>query len=215
MESRILDIIDVTDSTYVLQFERNSIEFDPGQHLHLGLPAMVDLREYSVYSGAGDDYFEVLVKEIDEGTVSRQLRLPRIGEPVQVHGPYGFFTLKSGSEHQRYIFIATGTGIAPFHSIVRSNPDLDYQLIHGIRNTEERYGHDSFAPERITTCVSGAETAEPADRKGRVTSYLQNSEIDPNVSYYLCGGCDMIYEVYDILKDAGVSTQNVFAEVYF
>ena len=99
----------LTPSTFVLRFERNGMDFMPGQHLILGLPGADELREYSIYSGIGDPYLEVLVKEVDEGLVSQQLRTLRPGSKVEVKGPYGFFmgnALTSGN--RKLLFIASG-----------------------------------------------------------------------------------------------------------
>jgi len=48
-----------------------------------------------------------------------------------------------------------------------------------------------------------------------VTDYLRATPIDSSARYYLCGNCDMIYEVFDILQQGGVAVEQISAEVYF
>ncbi len=60
----------LTESTYVLRFSMNGMQFQPGQHLVLGIPGSTELREYSIYSGIHENFMEVLIKEVDHGYVS-------------------------------------------------------------------------------------------------------------------------------------------------
>ena len=110
------------------------------------------------------------------------------------------------------VFIASGTGIAPFHSFVNSYPDLDYQLLHGVRYAEEAYDSDIYGRERYTLCTS---RDEKGDYQGRITEYLENHPVDKDADYYLCGNSNMIHDVYDILREQGVETGRIHAEVYF
>jgi len=225
----------LTDSTFVLTFDRNGIDFAAGQYLSVGIPGSIHMREYSVYAPEGREHAAILVKVVEGGLVSHALAALNPGDPVVVDGPFGFFTIDDDWREHRYRFIATGTGISPFHSIVASCPGIDYHLIHGVRYPEERYDLDWYDPVRITRCVTrtgsgaqdGAEPARGGDTvagtgddgyrrfPGRVTDYLRSTEIDLEARYYLCGNCDMIYEAFDILQDAGVPHSRLFAEVYF
>jgi len=116
----------LTESTYVLKFSRNGMQFSPGQHISLGLPGSNELREYSIYSGIQDESLEVLIKEVDDGIVSRQLKNIKPGDAVKLKGPRGFF-LKPANESgkTKLLFLSSGTGLAPFHSFVKSYPEAD------------------------------------------------------------------------------------------
>lgn len=138
-------------------------------------------------------------------------------------GPFGFFTLKEENKNDvNPVFIASGTGIAPFHSFVRSNAGLDYTLIHGVRLADEAYdrevykgkvnGRSSKPQPPHLLCTSGDQSG---DFHGRVTEYLANNPQGPERDYYLCGNSNMIHEVYDILREQGVETGRIHAEVYF
>jgi ferredoxin--NADP+ reductase/benzoate/toluate 1,2-dioxygenase reductase subunit len=203
----------LTESTYVLRFSRNEMKFSPGQHLVLGLPGSTELREYSIYSGVNDDFLEVLIKEVDEGLVSRQLKNIRSGDQLEVRGPYGFFlTRASKQDPGGVLFISSGTGIAPFHSFVRSFPESDYRLIHGVRNLEEGYDLDHYERAYITLCTS---RDDQGDFSGRLTDHLLEAELDPERDVYLCGNSNMIFDAMDILRARGIPQNQIFTEVYF
>lgn len=203
----------LTDSTFVLRFSRNDMKFNPGQHLVLGLPGSGELREYSIYSGIYDPYLEVLVKEVDRGMVSKQLKHLQPGEPLEVRGPRGFFLNRSGMHPQgKLLFIASGTGIAPFHSFIRSFPESDYRVIHGVRTGAEAYDAEAYTKGRLEICTS---RDQEGDYHGRLTGYLPLSRPDSNSQVFLCGNSQMISEAMDILADLGFSQQQIFTEVYF
>jgi ferredoxin--NADP+ reductase len=203
----------LTNSTYIIRIERNGMEFEAGQYISLGLPGAAEKREYSIYSGMHEDYLEVLVKEIDNGVVSKQLKHLHPGAKTEMDGPFGFFTL--GTEQRtggRLVFIASGTGIAPFHSYIRSYPSLDYRLIHGVKYGDEAYEADNYDPARYILCSSRDNRGQ---YPGMVTGYLKENPPDPDADYYLCGNSNMIHDVYDILKENGVDGGRIHAEVYF
>jgi len=203
----------LTPSTYVVRFSRNDMQFTPGQHLVIGLPGSDELREYSIYSGIHDPFLEVLIKEVDEGKVSKQLKHISEGDPLEVRGPYGFFMANAKSQEPRHLlFIASGTGIAPFHSYVRSYPASDYQLIHGIRTMEEAYDAMEYDQEKLSVCTS---RDDRGSFQGRLTDYLHQAEIDPGWMVYLCGNSQMIYDAMEILQQRGVPQRHLFTEVYF
>ena len=202
----------LSDSAYVLRFDRHGLPFEPGQYLSVGPADDIHMREYSVYSSPQDDYLEILVKEVDGGLVSRRMRDLKPGDPVAVDGPFGYFTVDSDWSDHSYVFIATGTGVSPFHSLVRSYPGIDYTVLHGVRGTSELYEQEVFDPDRLVSCISRNTSG---GFHGRVTDYLRSHPVDPAARYYLCGNCDMIYEAFDVLQDAGVPHNQLFAEVYF
>mgnify|MGYP003965184109 FL=1 len=211
---KVLNIRDLSPSTYILRLERKKLNFKPGQCFNLGLKGSGINREYSIYSGVDDSYLEFLIKEVKRGSVSPALRKVKSGDEVALHGPYGAFTISSDKAKKTlFTFIATGTGIAPFHSFVRTYPDLDYRIINGVRTAEERYEYNDYDRKRLTTCV----TRDDCWRgfKGRVTDYLQPHYIDPTQIYFLCGNQGMIQKGYDLLRIKGVSGDQIFTEAFF
>ena len=213
----VLALRDLSESAYVLRIERKGLDFEPGQYIHVGPLPGIDRREYSVYSAPGDDFLEILVKEVPQGVVSPGLRRLTAGEYVDVEGPFGFFRIEEGDLAAPFLFIATGTGISPFHCHTRSRPQLDYTLIHGVRSVTELYDHASYDAGRLVSCISRPESAPAPARnfRGRVTDWLRENPAPEHCMAYLCGSCDMIYEVYDILGAQGLSSDCIHAEVYF
>lgn len=209
---RVLEVRNLSASAYALRIERDGLEFSPGQYINVGLAGQRDMREYSVYSGVGEDYLEVLIKEVEGGLVSKRLRRCKPGDEVAVEGPFGFFIITEEARRDRhFLLIGTGTGISPFHCFAASYPQLDYRVLHGVRAASECYEHAIFA-SRIAACIS--RSAEGAFA-GRVTDFLRAHPADPSWLCYLCGNCDMIYEAFDILRGQGVPSRQLFAEVYF
>ena len=210
---KVEQIRNLTDSTYVVRMERNGMVFKPGQNLNLGLAGDTEKRDYSIYSSLEDDFIEILVKEVEDGLVSKQLKRMTSGDLLEVDGPFGFFTIKEKElDTRKFLFIASGTGIAPFHSITRSFPEINYKLLHGVRFANETYEKDHYDPERYNSCVS---KDEEGDFNGRVTDYIKINPVDKETLCYLCGKVNMIYDVFDILKEQGVPSENLHAEVYF
>ena len=202
---------DLSPSAYVLRIERGELAFGPGQYVTVGVAGDVESREYSVYSGVDDPCLEVLIKEVSGGEVSRRLRRLPVGSPLAVDGPFGFFTIAPEHAGKPLLFVASGTGIAPFHAMVRSDPALDYLLLHGVRTLDECYEADAYPVHRYVACVSRGSGAF----QGRVTDYLREHPVDAAMPCFLCGNSAMIFAAFDLLKRQGVPSDNLFAEVYF
>jgi len=209
----LLDTRHLTESAYVLRMSRRGLQFRSGQHILLGEAGSIHNREYSVYSAEQDDFFEVLIKEVDDGLVSKQLKKLKAGSKLQLEGPLGFFTIEPELiGNAKFLFVATGSGIAPFHSFVKSYSSLDYQLLHGVRYATEAYDKETYSSERYVLCTS---QDEGGGFRGRVTDYLKGNPVEPETHCYLCGNFEMIHEVFEILEKQGVPPQQVHAEVYF
>jgi ferredoxin--NADP+ reductase/benzoate/toluate 1,2-dioxygenase reductase subunit len=208
---------DVSEAAFVLRLERGGLAFRPGQWINLGRVGSLQRREYTIYSPPSEDFLEVLVKEVEGGTVSRDLRRCQAGEVLEVDGPHGSFCIEPEAASGKFLFIGTGTGVSPFHCLALSHPHLDYLLLHGVRSPQQLYDRETFDLQRLVACISGAERleSEPRVYRGRVTTYLRESPVDPARLCYLCGNSDMIYESYSILRSYGVPASHIFAEVYF
>lgn len=210
---KIRQIRFLTEETFVLRLDRGNLQFKSGQHIIVGLKGELDQREYSVYSGEKDDYLEILVREVIKGRVSQELKQCKPGQLLQVNGPFGTFGLEKFDMFSRkLVFIASGTGIAPFHSFVKSYPGIDYILIHGVRYNKEAYEKDDYDSRRYILCTSKENNG---GHKGRVTKFLPGYPVDRDMLFYLCGNNNMIYEAYHILRDKGIPDENIFSEVYF
>lgn len=210
--ARVLEIRFLTELTFCLKLERNNFKFIPGQCVNIGLVGSGVNREYSTYSGIFDNYLEFLIRKVKGGSVSTSLSRLKPSEEVTLDGAYGKFTLENPSKKQKYMFIGSGTGIAPFHSFVKSYPEIDYQIIHGIRQTSEQYDRKDYHEGKYVACVS---QEKGGDFYGRITTYLKKIPLSPEAFYYLCGNKAMINDVYDILNAKEINGSNIFTEVFF
>ena len=210
---KVQDIRILTDSTFILRLPKSRFKFEAGQHISLSIAGDYQSREYSIYSAEEADYLEILVKEVEGGYFSPKLKHLKKGDMVEIHGPFGRFALdaKKRDTHQ-HIFIASGTGIAPFHSMVKSNPGLNYKVIHGVRYANEAYEQDEYDQDKFFLCTS---RDDKGDFKGRLTNYLKDAEFEQHSCFYLCGNSDMIFDAMAILKAKGFNRDDINVEVYF
>ncbi len=206
---QVLRIRNVSSKAYVLRIDCAGMQFEPGQHITLGVHGEPDVREYSIYSPPGAPFLEVLITETDPGLVSRKLRRLSPGDRVLVNGPYGYFTLPA-NKHCRVLAVATGTGIAPFHSMSSAYPELDMLVLHGVREASEAYDRQDY--RQYVSCTS---RSDDGDFRGRVTDYLQGYDVAADTYLYLCGNCEMIYAVYDLSQEKGITPERIKTEVYF
>lgn len=211
-QAKVLSIRHLSDSTYCLRIEINNFKFIPGQCVNIGLVGSGVNREYSTYSGTNENYLEFLIRKVAGGSVSLGLSNLKPGQEVALDGAYGTFIIKKPIKKGKYFFIGSGTGIAPFHSYVKSYPEIDFQIIHGIRYASEQYDRQDYGKGRYFACVSGG---GGGDFPGRVTHYLKKKSLPTNALYYLCGNREMINDVYDILREKEVNGNNIFTEVFF
>lgn len=209
----VKEVRHLTQHCYVLSTERKDMQFQAGQCVNIGLVGQGINREYSLYSGEKENCLEFLIKEVEDGSVSPGLKKLNKGDFVEIDGPYGLFTLKEPQNTSlNYLFIGTGTGIAPYHSFVKTFPNLNYRIIHGIRFANESYEHTDYKKGSYTSCVS---REKAGDFYGRLTEYLKKIEIPEETICYLCGNRMMIAEAFDILIQKGINGDNIFTEVFF
>lgn len=210
---KIEDVRQLTEETFSLKLPKARFAFKAGQHISLGIHGDYQSREYSIYSGANDKNLEVLVKEVDNGYFTPKLRKLKAGDLVEIHGPFGKFGIEEKqAETGKFVFIASGTGIAPFRSIVRTFPEIDYKLIHGVRYSKEAYDWNEYAEDRRILCTS---RDDQGTYQGRLTGYLKNCTFAAETQFYLCGNSDMIFDALEILKEKGFDRDQIHCEVYF
>jgi NAD(P)H-flavin reductase len=155
----------------------------------------------------------MLIREVENGLVSRALRKCSPGTPLHFMGPYGSFVIAEPADTKRqYLFVSTGTGIAPFHAFAQSYPGIRYTLLHGIRRLEEQYDHQDYAEGSYIACVT---QEDGGGFRGRVTDYLRAHPVAPSTICYLCGNRAMLAEAFDILREQGVPGNNLFSEAFF
>lgn len=207
----VLKIEHKSKKTFSIRVERPIVPIKSGQCFNVGIPGMDINREYSMYSAADAPYLEFLIRAIDGGLVSSQLQMLNAGDLVEIDGPYGEFCIPTKNIDAKFVFIGTGTGIAPFHSFIKSFPQLNYTILHGIRHSSEQYDAGDYSQDKYIACIS-QNTDGPSMR---VTDYLRVNPTPKDSIIYLCGNRNMIIDAVQILLDQGISGDQIISEVFF
>jgi len=206
---QVYSLVFFTKNTFKLSLERNDIKFKSGQCFSLGIPSLGINREYSIYSGETDSSLEFLIRIVDGGIISNALSKLQVGDLVEINGPFGDFTIKEKNLHKTHLFVASGTGIAPFRSFVRSFPELNYKILHGVRFENELYDKDNY--DDHIACISQPEDS----KKGlRVTDQLNKFDIEFDV-IYICGNQHVIYDAQEIIYNKYSQTPLIYTESFF
>jgi ferredoxin-NADP reductase len=216
-----------------LEFEVEGITrfgFVPGQWLSLKTdkPDGEEItRAYSIASPPGDDNrFALCLNRVQDGFMSNFLCDMKEGEEIRCQGPFGDFILRPPLRDT--IFIATGTGIAPFRSMLHwlladpaRHQDKQFWLVFGNRTTEDIYYHDEFLRlaeghlnfHYLPTLSRGG--AEWQGLRGyvqeRVPGIIQGRT---DIHAYICGLDKMIKANRDLLKGLGWDRRSILYEKY-
>lgn len=197
---------------YLFGFQRD-FEFQAGQVIGISLEKDGPRRLYSICSGENEKEIQILFNVIDEGYLTPRMAGLDIGAPIWITEPRGSFTGDDGPA----VWVATGTGIAPFYAMFRSGLSDEKLLIHGSRYLEQFYFFDEFSRQldsRYIRCCSGEE--DGLVYHGRVTDYLEETTfLDPEVKYYLCGSAEMVVDTRDLLIKKGIPFHRIMSEIYF
>jgi NAD(P)H-flavin reductase len=202
----------ITPSVHYLTFER-PYEFEAGQVLSLTLNANIPPRLYSIASGTDKDFIGILFDVKPEGMLTPLLAKLTSGDLIFASPPYGSFL---GTEDPA-VWIATGTGIAPFISMAQSGLASNKTLIQGARTIDEFYFSDLFqGMDGLKYVRCSSKGSYDNIYSGRLTAYLRETPSLPlNEKYYLCGNPLMVNEVRDLLIERGIPFDNILSEIFF
>ena len=203
---------ELSEALYLVGFKR-TFPFKAGQVIGIALEESGPRRLYSICSGENDKEIQILYKKVDEGYLTPQLSDLEPGDTVWITPPGGEFI----GNQDPGVWIATGTGIAPYYAMLRSGQAQNKTLLHGNRYLEQYHFFDEFRAalgDKYIRCCSAE--SDPDVYSGRVTDYLKDQgELDPGIMYYLCGSADMVVETRDILIAKGIPFGNIISEIYF
>ncbi len=208
----IHNIQEISRDTFIISFERTK-DFLPGQVVALTLNESIPPRLYSICSSPDEFSITLLFSVKEGGILTPQLASLQKGDTVRVSGPFGAFL---GDENPAW-WIASGTGVAPYRSMMRSGLGVNKMLIHGGRTVDSFYFHNEFLTtfgDNYVRCCSQEKGEGLYD--GRLTQWLRNqSSLPAGNMYYLCGSAEMVVEVRDILISKGVGIEMIMSEIYF
>ncbi|HEY6389894.1 MAG TPA: FAD-binding oxidoreductase [Bryobacteraceae bacterium] len=205
--------------------EAQEIQFKAGQFVSFN--ALLDgkkiTRPYSLASLPRGNRFELCLNRVDEGMFSPHLFDMQPGDAVETSAPLGFFVIRNPAKDA--LFIATGTGIAPFRPMVREyleNPAAkDLTLLFGIRFENSVYYGDEFEalvrqhPNfRFWPTLSRPETNWQG-RTGHVQAHLMEALAGRrDLDIHICGMKAMVDDVRGMLKELGFDRKQIIFEKY-
>ncbi len=232
---------DETDSlTYVtVKFDGPGVPFESGQYMTIGVMADGRLvqRPYSVASDPGvcdTEGYELYVRLVNGGLFTPLLWQLPLGHRMRMIGPKGRFTLLPDDD-RTHLFISSGTGNAPFVSMIRMLIRLgqwrrtvflngvSYQHELGYRGLVSEWIERGAYPVTYIPTVSRPAADENAGwtgRWGRVEAIVgpvcEELGLTPdNTIAYICGNPDMILSAEATLLGRGFAEDQVKTELYW
>ena len=211
--------------------------FAPGQYATLGLADgdRIIQRPYSMATPhAADDTWEFHVRRVRAGALTERLWEVPPGGRLRLGTPRGRFTADPGDPRSR-LFVATGTGIAPFVAMIRDDLAAGRRrttvVVHGVAHADELGFADllaSLAADRRSGIRYLPTISRPTELRngtwagatGRAEAVLADSwdafGLDPGgMVAYLCGNPGMVLAAQAVLAARGVAAGDIRAESYW
>jgi len=228
MKATLLESREIAPEVRHFVFEAPGVKqlhFKPGQFVSFNetLGGKKITRAYSIASLPEGNHFELCLNLVHEGIFSPHLFAMRPGDSVEMTDPLGFFVVRNPAKEA--VFVATGTGIAPFRSMAPdylSHPQAkQLTLIFGARHERTIYYRDDFealaqqhSNFRFLPTLSRAEPSW-IGRTGHVQLHLlevigERRDLD----IYICGLKAMVDDVRAILKGMGFDRKQIIFEKY-
>ena len=228
----VTSIKNETADTRVFRIQVPEIEvfsFEPGQFVTLDLPihekANKRWRSYSIASNPnGSNEFELLIVLNPQGLGTTYLfNEVQVGSELILRGPQGVFTLKQPLDKDVYL-ICTGTGIAPFRSMIKyihqqQIPHQKITLIYGCRKKDNLLYYDELKQleneMQNFVYIPTLSREEWEGRSGYVHHvYQELCDRSKPAMFYLCGWREMIDEAKQRILDMGFDKKDIHLELY-
>lgn len=230
---RVVSVRHYTDRLFAFRITRpKSFRFRSGEFVMIGLPNAEKpvFRAYSIASPSWDEELEFFSIKVPDGPLTEHLQKIKPGDTVLMRPkPTGTLVLDALTPGKRLWMISTGTGIAPFASVMRDPETYEkfeqVILTHTCREVGElTYGED-LARDLIEDPLIGemanghfthyaTTTREPYVRSGRITGLIECGKLfsdldlpafDPAVDrVMICGSVNMNRDVKALVEKAGL-----------
>lgn len=230
----VLEIEHYTDRLFRFRTSRpNGLRFRSGEFIMIGLPTEDGkplLRAYSIASPAWDESLEFYSIKVPDGPLTARLQQIQVGDQIILgKKPTGTLVLDALRPGKRLWLISTGTGIAPFASLIR-DPEVYEQfdeviltqtcrrvneLAYGEQRMKETWTHDllgALAAPKLRYFASTTQDRSP--QTGRITDLIKRGSVfahldlpawDPAVDRVMvCGSIDMCKDVASLAEQAGL-----------
>jgi len=188
----------LSKKTFEIKLHRPAaFNFKPGQRINLRYENVE--RDYSLASSPDEPHLALCIRHVGGGILSPALGRAKIGTNLCINGPHGYFTFKPSARPA--VLIASGTGIAPFRSMVGSGVAPDF-ILHGVETSAELYYAKDLQPAsgNYIPCLSQSGKSQ-SYFEGRVTDYLQRHLTPANYDFYLSGRREMIRDVTHLVDE--------------
>src|SRR3981081_1713129 len=153
LEAKVLDNRHWTDTLFSLRVAGPSLAFEAGQFVRLAMDIEGEriARPFSFVNPPADPVHEFYGIVVPEGPLSPRLARPQTGDTLYVApNPAGFLVLSEIPDAETLWLISTGTGIAPFLSILRTEAPWrrfrDVVLVHAVRHARELVYQELIRP---------------------------------------------------------------------
>ena len=209
-------------------------DFTPGQFVTLDLPIHEQKnkrwRSYSIASApSNNNEFELVIVYLEGGLGTTYLfNEVEVGTTLLMRGPQGVFVLPKAITTDLY-FICTGTGVAPFRSMIldihqKKTPHQQMHLLFGCRQyTDALYGSEfkAFASSEPQFFYHPSFSRETALREGAHLGYVHEtykrllaSGASKEAHFYICGWKNMVDEARTTLAYLGIPKTQIHFELY-
>jgi len=229
---RVLSVHHWNDSLFSFRTTRDrGLRFANGQFVMIGLEVEGRplTRAYSIASPNYEEHLEFFSIKVPDGALTSRLQHLKAGDPVVVSKkPTGTLVLHDLKPGKRLYLLATGTGLAPFLSVIR-DPDAYERfehivLVHGVRTVSELAYHDFITRElpgseyfgdavREQLIYYPTVTREPFRNRGRLTDLIEDGtlaaetglpQLDPaHDRVMICGSPAMLKDCCTLLDGRG------------
>ena len=221
LAGRVIENRHWTDALFSLRVEGVGLSFEAGQFVRIALDIDGErvARPFSMVNAPDDPVLEFYGIVVPEGPLSPRLAQLKAGDALYVApNPAGFLVLSELPDAESLWLMSTGTGIAPFISILRAGAVWkrfrNVVLVHGVRHARELVYQEeleSFRSLRYVPFVT-RETA-PRVLQGRIPAALRDGRLEaaaglpiaPESSQImLCGNPEMLKDTQAVLMERGL-----------
>ena len=232
MQLKLTEIIEETPSTKTFRFQRldgPNPMFRPGQYinLHLDVHNVHTSRPYSISSAPDSGHLDLTIRDKDNGFVAPHLHeYARVGQEYESSAPRGNFAHEPLIDGSDLVFIAGGSGITPFMSIIRDQVQKDWpltvQLIYGCRiPTDVIFGRElTRLARKHKNFKHSLVISEPPKNyrggKGLIDAAAIKRRVKPldGKTCYICGPGAMYDLTLAALIELGVPRHKIKRELY-
>lgn len=227
LKAKLTKILDLTPTVRELYLAPSEpFQFKTGQFvmLHVPQPEKPALRAYSIASADTiNNEYRLVIKCYDIGIASTWIKSLKGGETIDFTGPFGKFSFREPPPEQ-VVFVATGTGLAPFQSmflsVLHKYPNVDSRLLLGVWNENEIYYQKELEaaraknPKLKTDFVLDTPVGDWKGLRGKVTDFIAKMDLTRPTAFYLCGNPLMLKAVEELLQSKNFPMDKVFKESF-